>query len=339
MGMKITNADVVSLKWIFFAWSLLAVCYLFFIFNTTTQIRLETVINIGRSAFVASNNTCTHPTTDDVTATTAATAIPDFRLLIGILTLADHYERRNLLRLVHGVQLPVRAAHIDIKFVFCNLTKEDQKVLVALEIMQYNDIIILNCTENMNKGKTYTYFSSLPTMLDSDVEGMNSNSSNTTKSVRPYDYVMKADDDIFFKLDRLAESLRDLPREDLYYGFVIPCAEMNPHLRYMAGMGYVLSWDLVNWIRTSDIPGQHLLGPEDKMLGEWLNRGNRGKSRFNTKPAMYDYPIEKPNDKCSHEFVPDTIAVHRLKDKTKWIRTLKYFNITDGLKPSKMYHI
>lgn len=53
-------------------------------------------------------------------------------------------------------------AQVDVKFVFYNLTKEDQKVLVVLEIIRYDGIIILNCKENMNKGKTFTYFSSLP---------------------------------------------------------------------------------------------------------------------------------------------------------------------------------
>ncbi|KAG1364446.1 beta-1,3-galactosyltransferase pvg3-like [Cocos nucifera] len=79
---------------------------------------------------------------------------PDFRLLIGILTRADLYERRHLLRLVYSLQHRLATAHIDIRFVLCNLTKEDQRVLVALEILRYDDIIILNCTENMDNGKT-----------------------------------------------------------------------------------------------------------------------------------------------------------------------------------------
>ncbi|KAJ0985068.1 hypothetical protein J5N97_003424 [Dioscorea zingiberensis] len=252
---------------------------------------------------------------------------PDFRLLIGILTLPDHYERRHLLRLVYSLE-PQVTAIIDIKFVFCNLTKDDQRVLVALEIMRFDDIIILDCQENMNDGKTYTYFSSLPNLF---------NGSNGDE--KPYDYVMKADDDIYFRLPRLVESLKKMPREDMYYGFVIPCGSMDPFHDYMSGMGYIISWDLVQWISSSGIPRNHTVGPEDMMTGEWMRLGDRAKNRFNTKPAMYDYPIPVPIDTCSHEFVPDTIAVHRLKDNPKWARTLKYFNVTDALKPSKMYHI
>nr|KAJ0209268.1 hypothetical protein LSAT_V11C400170800 [Lactuca sativa] len=81
-------------------------------------------------------------------------------------------------------------------------------------------------------GKTYTYFSSLPNILS-----------------HPYDYVMKADDDdAYFRLLPLASSLQPLPRSDLYYGFVIPSQSMDPFVSYMSGMGFVLSWDLVEWI-------------------------------------------------------------------------------------------
>lgn len=67
-----------------------------------------------------------------------------FSLLIGILTRPDIYDRRHCLRLIYGIQSSP-LAHIDVKFVFCNLTKPEQRVLIALEILRFNDIIILNC--------------------------------------------------------------------------------------------------------------------------------------------------------------------------------------------------
>ncbi|KAE9462439.1 hypothetical protein C3L33_05644, partial [Rhododendron williamsianum] len=101
--------------------------------------------------------------------------------------------------------------------------------------MRYNDIMILNCKENMNKGKTYTYFSSLPEMLNEE-----------NKPYPPYHYVLKSDDDTYFRLENLVESLRVLPREDLYYGYVIPCPSMDPFNQYMSGMGFLVSWDIVS---------------------------------------------------------------------------------------------
>ncbi|KAL7192726.1 hypothetical protein ACSBR2_024527 [Camellia fascicularis] len=242
-----------------------------------------------------------------------------FTLLIGIFTRADLYDRRHFLRLVYGIQSsPI--ADIDVKFVFCSLTKPEQRVLVALEIMRFNDIIILNCSENMNNGKTYTYFSSLPHIVPSR-----------------YDYVMKADDDVYIRLAPLALSLKPLPRVDLYYGFVIPCTSLNPFVGYMSGMGFLLSWDLVEWIGNSGIPAKDTFGPEDKLVGKWLNMGNKAKNRFSNKPAMYDYP--GTNGRCSHELIPDTVAVHRLKKWDHWLNVLNFFNVTKELKHSKLYNV
>ncbi|PSS00267.1 Beta-1,3-galactosyltransferase [Actinidia chinensis var. chinensis] len=242
-----------------------------------------------------------------------------FSLLIGILTRADKYNHRHFLRLLYGIQSSPQA-DIDVKFVFCNLTKPEQRVLVALEIMRFNDIIILNCYENMNSGKTYMYFSSLPRILP-----------------HQYDYVMKADDDVFLRLAPLALSLQPLPRLDLYYGFVIPCASMNPFVNYMSGMGFLLSWDIVEWISSSKILANDTFGPEDKLVGKWLNMGNKAKNRFSNKPAMYDYP--GTNGRCSHDLIPDTVAVHRLKRWDQWVHVLNFFNVTKELVHSNLYSV
>ncbi|GMH23268.1 hypothetical protein Nepgr_025111 [Nepenthes gracilis] len=299
---------------------------IFFIFflcflASIKELRFNSLLQLGKCALISTNSSLSPHDS-------LSSGEGDMRIFIGILTLPDQYQRRHFLRLIYGTQTPVAGAQVDVKFVFCNLTKEDQKVLVALEIMRYDDIIILDCKENMNKGKTYTYFSSLPEML---------NDSDHLRPHPPYHYVMKADDDTYFRLEHLVKSLKPLPREDLYYGYVIPCTSMDPFVEYMSGMGYLISWDLVEWIRESEIPKEQLEGPEDKMLGEWLWIGRRAKNRYNAKWAMYNYP--EPATICTHELWPETIAVHLLKTQEKWVHTLNYFNVTKNLKPSKLYHI
>ncbi|KAL5549110.1 hypothetical protein UlMin_004341 [Ulmus minor] len=291
------------------------------------EVRFDSVTKFSRCAFTDNNisQSGISSNTSAATQNSSSTSDEEIRILIGILTLPDQYNRRHFLRLIYGTQTPI-GAKVDVKFVFCNLTKEDQKVLVALEIMRYDDIIILNCKENMNKGKTYTYFSSLPEIFN-DTNGV----------FPPYHYVMKTDDDSYFRLENLVQSLKPLPREDLYYGYVIPCPSMDPFVHYMSGMGYLISWDLVEWIRESEIPKNHLEGPEDKVFGDWIREGHRGKNRFNAKWSMYNYP--EPPTRCTHELWPDTIAVHLLKNQEKWIRTLNFFNVTKDLKKSKLYHI
>ncbi|CAI0419098.1 unnamed protein product [Linum tenue] len=148
---------------------------------------------------------------------------------------------------------------------------------------------------------------------------------------------MKADDDVYLRLKPLAMSLDSLPRHDLYYGFVIPCSSMNPFVEYMSGMGYLLSWDLVEWIASSRIPANDTVGPEDKLVGKWLNIGGKAKNRVSNKTAMYDYP--GTNGRCSHELIPETIAVHRLKSWDQWFHVLEFFNVTAELELSNLYHL
>ncbi|XP_041019089.1 uncharacterized protein LOC121261021 [Juglans microcarpa x Juglans regia] len=305
---------------------ILFLCFL----ASINEVRFDSLVKFGQCAIASSMHSQSFNSSSDQNLSAASNAnastSDDIRILIGIPTLPDQYQRRHFLRLIYGTQEAPTGVKVDVKFVFCNLTKEDQKLLVALEIMRYDDIIILDCKENMNKGKTYTYFSSLPEML-SDANG----------PYPPYHYVMKADDDTYFRVNNLVESLRPLPREDLYYGYVIPCPSMDPFKDYMSGMGYLISWDIVEWIRESDIPKNHLEGPEDKTFGDWIREGHRAKNRYNAKWSMYNFP--EPPTRCTHELWPDTIAVHLLKNQEKWIRTLKYFNVTAHLKPSKLYHI
>lgn len=118
----------------------------------------------------------------------------------------------------------------------------------------------------MNDGKTYAFLSSLPELYGDQA----------------YDFVMKGDDDSYIILDKLVESLRDKPREDMYYGLRIPCDTKNffPFPPFMEGMGYVLSWDLIQWIATSDLPRKDNIGLEDMWTGRWFNMAGKAKKRF-----------------------------------------------------------
>ncbi|KAL5699217.1 hypothetical protein ACHQM5_030152 [Ranunculus cassubicifolius] len=319
--MKLSDGHPNSSNYTLFTFFFFIIVFLCVWFSIN-EFQLEALQKLGTSTI--SSFTRYHSTNDSSSSSLNSTLpSPDLRIFMGILTLPDHYPRRNFLRMIYGTQ-STAGAQIDVKFVFCNLSKEDQKVLVALEIMRFNDIIILNCTENMNSGKTYTYFSSLPDLF------------NDTIPVQ-YDYVMKTDDDTYFRLEALVASLRPLPREDLYYGYVIPCNSMDPFVNYMSGMGFLVSWDIVEWIRTSEMARNHTEGAEDMVFGDWMRWGHKGKNRYNAKWSMYDLP--DPPGVCTHELWPNTIAVHKLKNPEKWLKALEYFNVTKDLKPSKLYHI
>ncbi|XP_062220940.1 uncharacterized protein LOC133920343 [Phragmites australis] len=276
---------------------------------------------------VFGSSACNNGTTTSVQLADAYTAKPpvDLRVFLGVVTRPDFYERRALLRLAYSLQPPPARAVIDVRFVFCNLDKEEDRVLVALEIIAHDDILVLNCTENMDGGKTYEYFSTIPRLFADE----------------PYDYVGKTDDDTYYRLAALADTLRNKPRHDLYHGFLTPCHQ-NLAWQYMSGMGYIVSWDIAAWISaTEELRNDHD-GWEDAVFAGWLRKGGRFKNVYGEEPRMYDYLDREMPDGVicfRHELMADTVAVHKLKDRLKWARTLKFFNATQGFKPSKMYHV
>ncbi|MQM12461.1 hypothetical protein Taro_045382 [Colocasia esculenta] len=303
--------------------------------NFPNEFHLQGLATLSASAFTGFVTAATAAVSANQTASLPAAAPapspPAFRLLMGVFTIADRVEERARLRLVRELQPPV-AAHIDVKFVLCNLTREEQRMLIALEIMRYDDIMILQCWENVNSGKTYTFFSSLPAMFN-----------GTNDGDKPYDFVMKTDDDTYFRFPELVESLRRQPREDVYWGHVHEAGEHNP--LFMRGMGYVLSWDLVEWIATTNVTKNNTMGSEDTLVGAWLRDGGKGKNVYSTRGKNYNFDDTKPVQYdlpwpgSQYTWVPNTISVHRLKDRQKWATTLSYFNVTAGLGPSKLYHL
>lgn len=196
-------------------------------------------------------------------------------------------------------------------------------MLVGVEILLHRDIMILNCRENMDRGKTYAYFSNVAKLF----------------SDAPYDYVMKVDDDAYFRLGKLAETLRGMPRAEVYYGLNNFCSTRRRVTEYMLGMGYGLSWDLVEWVATSDIPRKKAAGPEDFQTGLWIREGKNGTKFYNLEPRMYDYNEEESSTCYRHDMIPDSITVHKLKNHQRWASTLRYFNVSAGVKPSKLYHL
>ena len=240
----------------------------------------------------------------------SATLTPDnapkanMSILLGVLTMASKVERRNIIRLAYGVQR-TEVADVTLKFVIGKPKNDEEKLAVGLESLQYGDIIVLNCEENMNNGKSFMYFSTIAAM------GFH------------YDYVMKLDDDSYVRTDNLAKSLAPLSRTDLYYGYVLPCENEDPYAWYMAGMGYILSWDLVQWVSESPDVRNNTAGTEDKLMGDWLNAGGKAKNRVSKKPLFYDHP--EFGGKCAHELIPESILVHQVKNDKRWFDVLKFF--------------
>ncbi|PAN25373.1 hypothetical protein PAHAL_4G296400 [Panicum hallii] len=250
---------------------------------------------------------------------------PELSVLVGVHTMPGKHSRRHLIRMAYALQQTAAlraAARVDVRFALCARPMlPEHRAFVALEARAYGDVLVLDCAESAEQGKTYTYFASLPAMLGSGSGG----------GGRPYDYVMKVDDDTFLRLDALVETLRAAPREDMYCGAGLPFHDRQ-FPPFMLGMGYLLSWDLVEWIASSDMVREEAMGVEDLTTGKWLNMGNKAKNRVNLFPRMYDYKSAKAED-----FLENTIGVHQLKPDLRWAHTLEHFNLT-RVGPSSKLH-
>lgn len=229
---------------------------------------------------------------------------PKVSILLGVMITIPKVERRNLLRVAYGIQTSEHA-DFTLLFVVGKPRNDDERTMIGLEALRYGDILFLDCEENMNAGKSFMFFSTVAAV------GIQ------------YDYVMKLDDDSYVRMHNLGKSLFELPRTDLYYGNVLPCINQNAYSNYMAGMGYVISWDLVQWVSKSPIPRNLTVGTEDRLMGDWLDAGNKGKNRVSKKPFFYDH-VEF-GGKCAHDLIPETILVHQVKTPRRWNQVLNYF--------------
>lgn len=99
---------------------------------------------------------------------------------------------------------------VDIRFILGrpSLSRSPVDGILELEQEMYGDIMMLDCLENMNEGKSYEYFAALGRM----------HSETLSETQRPYDYAMKLDDDSFLHIHNLLEKLRPLtPRKNTWF--------------------------------------------------------------------------------------------------------------------------
>ncbi|CAG8665697.1 135_t:CDS:2, partial [Racocetra fulgida] len=173
-------------------------------------------------------------------------------IFIGILTIYEKIEIRECLRKLYAHNndalaryLGVKKSPVTIRFVL-GLPMDDYIDKLEEESKMYGDIVILNITENMNKGKTFEYF-------------------NWFAKHREDNYMVKLDDDTFIHLIHYYRDLQDLPRERVYYGNALGYKDGT--YTYMGGAGYTLSRDLVIDIAGSYWASSYVSGNEDWLVG------------------------------------------------------------------------
>lgn len=152
----------------------------------------------------------------------------------------------------------------------------------------FNDIVVLDVAENMNKGKTFAFFNwanenaTVPVYYSN---GEVAGKEEVGVGFKKVDYVVKADDDAFIVLSELERHLRLTPRENTYWGYLI-------RNRFMGGEVYALSSDLVNYLSTYPRPSSWTVGKEDQRVAKWMrNHPNASSIHWITERCyIYDHP-------------------------------------------------
>ncbi|EPQ32409.1 uncharacterized protein PFL1_00605 [Pseudozyma flocculosa PF-1] len=283
-----------------------------------------------------------------------ADALAPVDVFVGIFSVDSSYERRHLIRSTYAAhtvpvdpQTGAPLGNIQVRFIIGRPRKAHAR-RVALEMEVFNDLVILDMEENMNRGKTHAFFkwaadnATVPflrpvggqqaQLWQSNVEqfggggsgGVGGGSFGQTHEVargsgeseeryevawKKADYVVKADDDAFIVLEELERHLRVSPRQMTYWGYLI-------RNWFMGGECYALSSDLVQYVATSENVLHYTKGKEDKKVAQWINlHPNRAAINWVSEHCwIYDHP--KAGTAYSHGFLfPDHVEKIKMEGR------------------------
>jgi hypothetical protein len=145
---------------------------------------------------------------------------------------------------------------------------------------EHNDLVLLNISENMNQGKSESWFLYATQLwkehMEKNNKNMDNNPSSSSQLLLPIDYIAKCDSDtLLFPeifLDQLLDH-RHLPShpKNAYFAGSRYSTTRRKGRYFLAGGCYLLSWELSNYVTSPDCPRTELyLGTEDKSMGNYI---------------------------------------------------------------------
>ncbi|KAI9619012.1 hypothetical protein KEM48_006483 [Puccinia striiformis f. sp. tritici PST-130] len=253
--------------------------------------------------------------------------------------------KRNLIRTLIKSDLPPNSL-IELKFISGQPENENWTELLKIEQSLHHDLVVLKDLEdNIDRGKTFEFFkwiaqrekrrqdiitsdSSLPTshqfLDEAALDGWPESSSDSSVDDRDPrkvaygkpKFVIKSDDDTFLVIPNLLKVFKDLDcQKNIYWGTSQGASKIFD--AYFRGLGYGLSWPLVEWIGTSNMSLESQVGIEDARVGAWLTDLNPLED-----PLIRIDEGWKMADWNQVEIDKDVIGLHWLK-KTEWFPMIR----------------
>eukprot|EP00276_Gloeochaete_wittrockiana_P002084 CAMPEP_0184675116 /NCGR_PEP_ID=MMETSP0308-20130426/87613_1 /TAXON_ID=38269 /ORGANISM="Gloeochaete witrockiana, Strain SAG 46.84" /LENGTH=336 /DNA_ID=CAMNT_0027122791 /DNA_START=1355 /DNA_END=2362 /DNA_ORIENTATION=+ len=226
-------------------------------------------------------------------------------LVIGVFLRAEDIDARKVLRetLFRFVEVYDGSngllASVLIRFVLGRAKDAEWNRTITREQDAFKDVVVLDVEESMDDGKTYAWFCYV------------------AEKYLYARFAMKADSDSFINVPGLLKFVGELPQNGSYYiGSrrdcmddikLCPVKDLVPHkFQYMVGHGYVLSADLVTWIRHSLVPSEFKSGFEDQMVGFWLSKGN-------VPHSLIKLDLMREVEDLRLDEISSAMVIHRLK--------------------------
>jgi len=233
-------------------------------------------------------------------------------VLYGVFSTAEKVLFRNTTR--QQVQCGLNSNGHSTVFVVGAPRTEREHDLMRAESAVHGDIFTLTCQENMNEGKSYTYFK------------------EALQQLPCFDFYAKVDDDTAFAPAKLSAKLRSMPNDMaliigrlasiddtwllylkyIYYGFRdLSWAQRQ---NYTTGLLYVLNTQAIKkWMELNPLSTQ-LYGDEDVRTSYYMDL--IGAKVINLGTKIHDYtaaPIYNQLATWKLEITNSSLAVHKCK--------------------------
>jgi hypothetical protein len=216
-------------------------------------------------------------------------------IFVGIFCRKEDYVARTIIR--QTIMLMAPAAAVTVRFVICRQEAAGLDPFLWAEVQEHQDLYLLDCTENMNDGKSFQYFAS----VRHDFPG--------------YHYYSKADTDTYILFHNLATAFDVAPRCAFYAGRQNDPVDGLPN--FVSGSFYALSHDLLPILEACEPTCADKIGPEDVNIGTHFNR---------SIPERIQYGDLGPNHSILYDrqprnttIKPWVVLLHPLKEPQEWL--------------------